>query len=478
MPSVNPFSILQTQRTYLQKHLQLKGTHLLDYLLEKNVITPRQLEDIEDIPQTSKKISKLLTLLMKRPPHEFEHFMTGLEGEQDHVKDHLQGCLDKVSSEENCNIDVEMEEDPESMDEFTENDCGDDTDDESVESDSEEDIGQPLKLIKEFKMDPEEQDVTLHVKVMKVGQVEEKSNKRQFMATVADATSAVDICVREETLFDKFKLEGCIILRNVTWTGRILFTKPSSTATFAMEFRVPKEVTANAFGTGDPVTISKVCSLPDMSWFKLRGKIVKQSPLTKRKCFGKVLSYCQVKLKDDTGSVYVDVWGDIAEQMQLGKVVEVGSCKKRQTSSPDDPCVTTTTKSSVKFLTSTLLKQIQKDRRYQRGTLVGTDVTLYMSCPNPRCFRYQLTDGQCESCLRQIPDRDQLNYGVASIDILTQKGNIHSLTVYWTQLLKFFRLFKKTQPGRDKEKIVKTFNDLWNKTVKFQACGIVSKFKL
>ncbi|XP_046558369.1 uncharacterized protein LOC124267499 isoform X1 [Haliotis rubra] len=213
-----------------------------------------------------------------------------------------------------------------------------------------------------------------------------------------------------------------------------------------------------------------------MSWIKLRGKIVKQSPLRKRKCYGKVLSYRQVNLKDDTGSVYVDVWGDSAEQMQSSKVVEVESCKKRQTSSPDDPWVTTTTKSSVKYLPSTQLKHIRKDR-YQRGTLVGIDVTLYMSCPTPRCFCYQLTDGLCESCQRQIPDQDQESYGMAIIDVLTQKGNIHSLTVYWPELLQFFRLFKKTPPGRDKEKIVKAFNDLGNKTVRYQACGIVSKFK-
>ncbi|XP_046558374.1 uncharacterized protein LOC124267499 isoform X3 [Haliotis rubra] len=167
MPPVNSFSILQTERIYLQQRLQLKGTRLLEYLLEKKVITPTQLEDILDIPQTSKKITKLLTLLMKRPAHEFKHFMKGLEGEQDHVRDYLQE--ERASSEENSNTDVEMAEDPEPMDEYTEKDCGDDSDEDGSEgSDTDEDSGQPLKLIKDFKMDPQEQDVTLHVKVLEV----------------------------------------------------------------------------------------------------------------------------------------------------------------------------------------------------------------------------------------------------------------------------------------------------------------------
>ncbi|XP_046562143.1 uncharacterized protein LOC124271120 isoform X2 [Haliotis rubra] len=113
-----------------------------------------------------------------------------------------------------------MADDQESMEEDHEND----SEDENTGSDSDEDSGQQVKGIEDFVRDPREQDVTVHVKVMKVGQVEEKSKKKQFMATVADATSAVRICVREEKLFDKFKPEVCIILRNVTWNGKVLFT--------------------------------------------------------------------------------------------------------------------------------------------------------------------------------------------------------------------------------------------------------------
>ncbi|XP_046542754.1 uncharacterized protein LOC124253073 [Haliotis rubra] len=246
-----------------------------------------------------------------------------------------------------------MADGQERMNEDHENDSEDKSDDdENTDNDSEEDIGQPLKRIRDFVRDPQEQDVTLHVKVVKVGQVEEKSNKNQFMATVADDTSAVDICVREENLFDKFELEKCIILRNVTWNGKVLFTKSSSTATFAAEIQAPENIIADAFGEGEPVPISEITKQDFLTKISLKGKIVKQTPLIKRKCYGKVLSYRKVKLEDETGSVDVDVWGDIAEQMQLGKVYKVISCKKRKPRMPHDPWVTTTPTSTVMLLPS------------------------------------------------------------------------------------------------------------------------------
>ncbi|XP_046542752.1 uncharacterized protein LOC124253070 [Haliotis rubra] len=180
---------------------------------------------------------------------------------------------------------------------------------------------------------------------------------------------------------------------------------------------------------------------------------------------------------DDTGFVYMDVWGDIADQIQMGRVFKINSCKKRESERSLDSWITTTPRSTVTYLPSSELKQIQKER-YQRGKLMGIDVTPYMSCPTPRCFHFQLTDGLCESCQRHIQDRDQVIYGEAIIDIRTQKGNIHQLTVYWPELCKLFGLFKKDiPPGIDKEKIVQTFMDLAEKPVKYQACGIVRKFK-
>ncbi|XP_071084786.1 uncharacterized protein [Haliotis cracherodii] len=481
MSSKDPFRILQTEFKFLKANLVLKGTKLIDHLFENSVLTPGQMEDLGDVSQNSKKIEKLVTLMMKRPPCDFKHFMDGLEGEQDHIKDHIQECLEKASSEESIMTDTEMTEDHESMDQDTGPDSECDTDEEESsdsEDDSEEASGQPLKRIKDFKMAPNEQNVTLHVKVMTMEQVEEKSNQKQFMAVVADATSAVDICVRKETLFDKFQPKACIILRNVTWNGKVLLTKDCSTATFASEILVPENMTAIAFGEGEPVPISQVLTLPDMSWFTLRGKVVKQSPLTRRKFFKKVLLYRQVKLKDDTGTVYVDTWASIAEDMQLGRVIQVDSCKKRPPLSPDDPLVTTTVKSSVKYPRSSELKHIRKDH-YEKGKLLGIDISLYMSCPNPRCFHFQLTDMRCESCLRMIPVLDQVSYAKATVDVRTPRGNIHSLIVYWPELCQLFRLFKKKTPPEDnKEKIVEAFKDLGNKTVKYKACGAVSKFKL
>ncbi|XP_046558376.1 uncharacterized protein LOC124267500 isoform X2 [Haliotis rubra] len=479
MKPLNAFDVLQEEYKYLQSTLELEGTDLIGHLFANKVLSHDQMDLIEKTPQKSKKVRILVGFLIKRPTSDFKHLMKGLAGDQGHVKDHLQDRLEKL---ETANTEVEMGEHNEDMDEDTAEDRNVDDDEEvtsgSEDEDSEEDSGCPRMNLADIKTAPKIPHLVVFVTVVERNETEMRNGKEQFMAEVADTTSAVDICVTNGKVFDKFKVNSGLILENVSWSGNVLFLHKKSNATSTTPIEIDSSLVKEAFGREEVVSIKKALALQPRSWVALKGKIVKQSFLTKRYSFGKLLTHRQIKLADRSGSGYVDIWEDEAVNLESGDVIHMTGCKRKKYESVDESSVTTTRKTNVKKLKKTEFGDINIAQGFAKGTLEDTEVEMYKSCPKPGCYNFEHDDNDvCESC--GSPVRRPDCYATAHVIVTTPKDNIRTLTVFWPQLRELYSLFDKEislQSG--KPTIEDWFQYLRGKTVRYQTCGNVTKFRL
>ncbi|XP_071085693.1 uncharacterized protein [Haliotis cracherodii] len=434
------------------------------------------MEDLGDVSQNSKKIEKLRTLLMKRPPGDFKHFMDGLEGEQVHIKDYIQKCLEKETN----TTETDMMEDHKAMDQDTdvESDEQESTGSESGNEDEDSGSGHQLIKLKYLKTAEAMQHLAVRVTVVERGKTEDKSGKEQFMSVVADDTSAVDVCVRKnEDLFHKFIVGGGVILVNVDWSGNVLFANEKCTAITVSPIDIKQHVIDEAFGQGEAVPISKARTRPAKSFVALRGKVVQQSVLTKERPYAELLTHRQIKLEDRTGFVYVYVWGDVAVNLQAGDAIKITGCKIKKSDSVDDPEVTTTRKTRIQKLHKSEFEDIHRERRLERGTLEGINVKIFTSCTKPLCYHWKLDDNNyCESCACAIPD--PVLHTTADVVVTTPRNKIRSLTVLWPQLRQLYGLFGKSISLRSSMSTLEDeFRHLQGNSVRYQTCGNVIKFR-
>lgn len=131
--------------------------------------------------------------------------------------------------------------------------------------------------LEDIKTAPKIPHLSVRVTVVEKSNTEIKHGKEQFMAVVADETSAVDICVRNKDLFNKFEVDAGLILENITWSGNVIFVNEESTATRVERIEIPPSLAQNAFGQERIVSIKRACALTAKSWVALKGKIVKVS---------------------------------------------------------------------------------------------------------------------------------------------------------------------------------------------------------
>ncbi|XP_046558380.1 uncharacterized protein LOC124267502 isoform X2 [Haliotis rubra] len=354
MSTRNPFELLQDEFEYLKSKLQLNGTKLIDHLFAKKVLTPAQMEEMNVISGNSKKIEKLVLLLTRRPAGDFDYFMEGLEEDQNHIKEHLQTCIMKKSA----NTGVEMEDDHEDMDGNT---------------------GEDRRInLKDVKTAEKTSNLAVSVTVVHRDKIEMRNGKEQFMAEVADKTSAVDICVTNRNLFDKIKVKSSLFLENVSWSGNVIFLNEKSKATSIAKIEVDPSLVEEAFGRGDVVSIQEALALKPKLWVALKGKIVKQSVITEKNAYErKLLRHRQIKLADRSGSMYVDVWEDEALNLKSGDVIHMTGCKRKKSESVDVSSVTTTRKTIVKKLeqqNSTSLSPVCKRAHLMKLRLKSTSL--------------------------------------------------------------------------------------------------------
>ncbi|XP_071085598.1 uncharacterized protein [Haliotis cracherodii] len=331
-------------------------------------------------------------------------------------------------------------------------------DDSTSETEEEEEACCSTKLvpIQSFNLDSEERHVDVHVMV--IGEPERKTDTK-MKAVVADKTSAVNLWIYDDSLFKHFRDQAGVMLRNVRWNGRILEANKRSSAKVASGFKISDHIIAEALGTGQPISTERANALPDLSLMCLKGKVVKKSFLLIQPCYGNMKKLCQIKLRDDKGFVDVDVWGDDAEDMEVGIVIKMTSCRKREPQRPDGPPITTTPNTLVKRLSSSELKHINLDKLYRRGTIQAFDVDL-------------------ESDITLDSEPNMMTR--VDIDMLGRGGNLDTVMVFWAQLIQLFEIYNMPIPSIDDgENIKNLLQELQENEIiiRYKACGTVEKFR-